>query len=272
MSGRPFDAHQEKKSVPPTPNGKSSRSPIGMHSPSLDYVRRTQTEAQETRVTARVRELMAGRTLTPNGARAQPNGEGSSSVESPEGQHAVVPPTAVRRNITQRRSKGRAKDEGETAPMASLLSRRPRGRSKDRRYSLESIGKEATGIGAACESQDWRSTSARFKPPQANDGTYHVFPYSTTATDTSRGSLMRQGLSIFSSLPENQGVGIEFDDRENITETGMDLPHLAYRVPSSTNVREIQNSPVVPSFFFQGVHSCTGDSSSFAPSFNQAVV
>ena len=48
----------------------------------------------------RVRELMAGRTLTPNGARTQLNVEGSSSVESLEGQLDVAPPAAVRRNIT----------------------------------------------------------------------------------------------------------------------------------------------------------------------------
>ena len=224
MSGRPFDAHQERKTIPPTPNGRSSQSSHGMHSPALDYVRRTQTEAQEARVTARMRELMMGRTLTPDGARAKPNGGSSSSVESPEGQHMMVPPTAVRRNVTQRRSKGRATDVGDTAPMESLLTRRPRSRSKDRRYSLESIGRESPRIGAACESQDWRSASARFGPPRAKDGVYDVRPNS-----------------------ENKGVRIEFDDRENITGTGMNLPHLAYRVPSSTNVREVQNSPAVPS-------------------------
>ena len=126
MTGRPFDAQQEKKPDSSTPSVKLNRSPLGLHSPSLDYVRRTQTEAQEARVKTRVRELMTARTLTPNGARAQLNGEGSSSVESLEGQRDIAPPAAVRRNVTQRRSKGRAKDDGETVPMASLLSRRPR--------------------------------------------------------------------------------------------------------------------------------------------------
>jgi hypothetical protein len=46
--------------------------------------------------------------------------------------------------------------------------------------------------------------------------------------------------------PENEGKRIEFDDRENIEETGKDLPHLAYRVPSSTNVREVPTSPSWP--------------------------
>jgi hypothetical protein len=233
MSGRPFDAHQEQNSTPST---SRDRPPHGMHSPTLDYVRRTQVEAQEKRVTDRVRELMAGRTFTPDGARAQLNEEGSSSVRSPGGRQSVVPPTAVKRNITQRRSRGKLKDEGDAVPSASLLSRRPRSRSKDRRYSVESTGMEAT-----CERQDWRSASAKFKPPQANNGTYRVFPFSTTEK-----ALFERGL-LNGSSPENQGKSIEFDDRENITGSGKNSPHLAYRVPSSTNVGEVQNSPVVPS-------------------------
>ena len=168
-----------------------------------------------------------------------PTDGGSSSAGSPTGRVSAVSPTAVRRNITQRRSKGKTKDEGDTLPLASLLSRRPRSRSKDWRYSLES-----TGIEAACENQDWRHTSARFQPPQTSDGTCQVFPYS--ATDPDQGYRFRRGHSASSSSPENEGKRIEFDDRENIEETGKDLPHLAYRVPSSTNVREVPTSPSWP--------------------------
>jgi hypothetical protein len=103
---------------------------------------------------------------------------------------------------------------------------------------------ESTGIEAACENQDWRHTSARFQPPQTSDGTCQVFPYS--ATDPDQGYRFRRGHSASSSSPENEGKRIEFDDRENIEETGKDLPHLAYRVPSSTNVREVPTSPSWP--------------------------
>ena len=44
-----------------------------------------------------------------------------------------------KRNITQRRSRGRSsRDDGTRAPDPALLARRPRSRSKDRRYSVES--------------------------------------------------------------------------------------------------------------------------------------
>jgi hypothetical protein len=44
-----------------------------------------------------------------------------------------------KRNITQRRSKGRSsKEDGTTVPDSSIAARRPRSRSKDRRYSVES--------------------------------------------------------------------------------------------------------------------------------------
>jgi hypothetical protein len=57
-----------------------------------------------------------------------------------EDESLCVPESAVRKNITQRRSRGKTKDEGNIAPDASMISRRPRSRSKDRRYSIESVG------------------------------------------------------------------------------------------------------------------------------------
>ncbi len=61
---------------------------------------------------------------------------GSSSV--PEVTAQPIPATLLRRNITQRRSKGREKDDGTVLPRASLLSRRSTSRLQDQRYVLES--------------------------------------------------------------------------------------------------------------------------------------
>jgi hypothetical protein len=49
-----------------------------------------------------------------------------------------VPPTASRRNITSRRSRG--KKEGFTKDLQSLMTKRTRGRSRDRTYTRQSIG------------------------------------------------------------------------------------------------------------------------------------
>ncbi len=84
-----------------------------------------------------------------------------------------------------------------------------------------------------------------FNPPRQVMGHTTFFPYSAT-TDLDQGFRFRREHSASSSSPENEGKRIEFDDRENIEETGKDLPHLAYRVPSSTNVREVPTSPSWP--------------------------
>ena len=43
-------------------------------------------------------------------------------------------------NITQRRSRGRSRDDADSILDPTIAARRPRSRSKDRRYSVESIG------------------------------------------------------------------------------------------------------------------------------------
>jgi hypothetical protein len=78
-----------------------------------------------------------------------------------------MPATTARVNITQRRSRGKAKDEGDTAPSASLLARKSRSREEDRRYSIESAQGEIDG-----ERQHWRSATARHKPAVFTGGAY----------------------------------------------------------------------------------------------------
>ena len=170
------------KSISSPSNDKSSRS-----SPSLDYARRTQTEAMESRTARRVDELLEGGSafgrkgqtsvISPSVARSMRGSplldavrqthhealahrttkriedlreEVLTRVSPPHYDEAVRLPTvsprgtpalianSMKRNITQRRSRGRVSDDGSTAPTSLLLSRRPRSRSKDRRYSLES--------------------------------------------------------------------------------------------------------------------------------------
>jgi hypothetical protein len=87
---------------------------------------------------------MEGRSSTPVDSRRAEGPVDASTRSDAVGSSSggTMPGTAVRKNITQRRLRGRAKDDGETAPRASLLARRPRSRSKDRRYSIESIGND----------------------------------------------------------------------------------------------------------------------------------
>jgi hypothetical protein len=122
---------------PSAEKGKSPRSPL------LDHVRSTQTQAMEQRTATRIRTLMETEkrndelrgTYQSSSQRLQ----GSSSPLL-TGRSPMMSGSVVRRNITQRKSRGRSRDDGSTAPDASLLARRPRSRSKDRRYSLESNG------------------------------------------------------------------------------------------------------------------------------------
>ena len=104
-------------------------------SPLLDAVRQTHHEALAHRTAMRMEDLRK---------------EGLASVSPPLYDEAVRLPStspsgslkveqlSMKRNVTQRRSRGRVSDDGSTALKSSLLSRRPRSRSKDRRYSLES--------------------------------------------------------------------------------------------------------------------------------------
>jgi hypothetical protein len=55
-----------------------------------------------------------------------------------KGQGNLVLPTAVRKNITTRRSRGR-KEELSGNPQA-LAMKRPKGRSRDRKYTRQSVG------------------------------------------------------------------------------------------------------------------------------------
>jgi hypothetical protein len=65
-----------------------------------------------------------------------------ATSEPPESrtEFSRVPESVMRRNITQRRSRGKVKDEDDQAPDTSRVSRQPRSRSKDRRYSVKSTG------------------------------------------------------------------------------------------------------------------------------------
>jgi hypothetical protein len=81
-----------------------------------------------------------------------------------EDESLCVPESAVRKNITQRRSRGRTKDEGNLVPDVSMVSRRPRSRSKDRRYSIESVGIWSPPEQSFTEWQDWRPETAVVEP------------------------------------------------------------------------------------------------------------
>ena len=104
-------------------------------SPLLDAVRQTHHEALAHRTAMRMEDLRK---------------EGLASLSpplydeavrlpstSPSGSLNLVEQLSMKRNVTQRRSRGRVSDDGSTALKSSLLSRRPRSRSKDRRYSME---------------------------------------------------------------------------------------------------------------------------------------
>jgi hypothetical protein len=164
MLGRALGTTHGSKSARRVSGDGSSQISRSPASPHLDFVKRTQVLAQEQRVNTRVRELMEGSANDPKDHRTY-----DDCMEVPGASRdpvllsdSVVPSTVIRRNITQRRSKGKSVDKGEMAPRSSLLLRRPRSRSKDRRYSFESTG----GI-ADCERPDWRAASARFPPTTA---------------------------------------------------------------------------------------------------------
>ncbi len=94
-----------------------------------------------------------------------------------------VPESAVRKNITQRRSRGRTKDEGNLVPDVSMVSRRPRSRSKDRRYSIESVGIWSPPEQSFTEWQDWRPATAVVEPRT------HVASTSEKSMNTCRNQL-----------------------------------------------------------------------------------
>jgi hypothetical protein len=106
----------------------------------------------------------------------------------------VVPATAIRRNVTQRRSRGKERDEGDRAPDPALLNRRPRSRSKD---SLEPTGGEHE-----CECQDWRATRALVPPSRTSPSTYQGTPRGFPAEGYSAGVSS-------SSSPRPKVVGLQ---------------------------------------------------------------
>jgi hypothetical protein len=142
MLGRSFGSNRTERSnlrLPDTGVSRMPRSPLSPELEELEFVKQTQIQAQEQRVTAWVKELMEGRNSTPvDSRRADDQVDAltrSDAVGSSSG--GTMLDTAIRKNITQRRSRGRIKDDGQTAPRASLLARRSRSRSKDKRYSIE---------------------------------------------------------------------------------------------------------------------------------------
>ncbi len=160
-------AEAKSSPTPSSPGQTSSRSL------SLDQIRRTQIEAMEGRAARRVGELLGdevdfvrGRQTSPEalmksskgfgdigqnrtvkrdeeprgaGSRTPPSYEAATRLSSAPslGSSGLITGSSMKRNITQRRSRGRVSDDGSTAPKSSLLSRRPRSRSKDRRYSID---------------------------------------------------------------------------------------------------------------------------------------
>ena len=203
------------------------------NSPMLDYVKKTQMEAQEWRTAMRMSTLMdevTGSTgvdlqtqVSPATNVVRSPGNPVMSTGSPlrssilgSSSASMASALGVRKNITQRRSRDKLRDVGASAPASDLLARRPRSRLED---SLESRGRLED-----CESQEWRATSARVLPRTAEKKpsleergrTVHLSPYAFVSSDD-------EG---------NNETGDEQGVRTN-TQTG-----LAYRGPSSTRFSE----------------------------------
>ena len=242
------DSNSGKRRSPASNSTRLSKSPS---SPLLEFTKRTQREALESRTTARVRELTQGVETLPHDGRGgspdsgavnavlrnDPDGVRGELMESSSG--SAVPPTVVRRNVTQRRSRGKPKDEGDSLPPASLLARRPRSRSKDRRYSLES-----TGGMKNCERQDWRSASIRvpsYLPGEMNRQTERPTP--SHHGGKGKGA-------------EDQTAG---DRQGRIREAQVDM---AYRVPSSTRTNKS-----LPETLFDGRQRLLDPTASFTREF-----
>jgi hypothetical protein len=129
LGGRPVVDRQWQTS-PETSMRFAPASPkLTEGSPLLDAVRQTHLEALGFRTTRRVEELrVAG---SPNLSLPQYDEAIRSSTVSPYANSALNANLSMKKNITQRRSRGRLSDDGSKAPKSSLLSRRPRSRSKD---------------------------------------------------------------------------------------------------------------------------------------------
>ena len=167
----------------------SSKQSKSTSSPLLEHTRRTQIEALEVRTARRIGELLRSPPEF-NGREKSGDNEsmpckverGSPLLDSMRQGHRSSPPgyeeaTAVarnaggtpllqssigKRNITQRRSRGRSsRDDGTLAPDPTLVARRPRSRSKDRRYSMESTVAASTGGNGVHTVVDGRNTCRR---------------------------------------------------------------------------------------------------------------
>jgi hypothetical protein len=164
-----------------SPNMASLRN-MSSSSPMLEYTKRTQSEAVAFRTAKRIGELTgsAGRTSassSPVIQRASQNRSPPSYFEvmgsSPELKKEetplqkrdtpVLPGPTVSRNITQRRSRGRSRDDEPMAAVSSILARRPRGRSKDRRYSIAST----TGFPVPDSDPDASFVGSHWRPARA---------------------------------------------------------------------------------------------------------
>lgn len=170
------------------PSSASSRRSL-VDSPLLEHVRRTQIEAMRARTARRIEKVnsefnqvtMDEEVLKSefceddddnllqresDQLRRSPPTYFEATSEIPEfsTEFSRVPESAMRRNITQRRSRGKAKDEDDRVLDASRVSRRPRSRSKDRRYSIESTGVLHHPELSFTDMQDVRSARAMVRP------------------------------------------------------------------------------------------------------------
>ena len=268
----------ERNTTTRAPAASSPRAKSNPTSPLLDHVRGIQRDAQENRTRARVRELMGrDSSPSRSGAEASnlisehpevtlrsspvhqnkevsvkkssfdtPTSGGipiftgvplrSAMFDSPES--SAVPPTAARRNVTQRRSRDRERDDGE-APNASLLSRRPRSRSKDRRYSLESVG-EPLGDSDSCENREWRAARSLLRPKGGGEEISPRHPYPPGLMSERlgyAGSSSGKGVSASQSKSTHRRKD-DLLGGENRRQKWDTTTNLANRVPSSTRSSE----------------------------------
>ena len=263
---------ESKVRTSPNDTRRSSGSPL------LDYVKRTQMEALAHRTAARVEEIgvdasqRGGGSNSPfrfdGGDRENVFGEGREygDLSPPPYQRAVgmpfepridelsravggtnggyeneslrVPESAVRRNITQRRSRGRTKDEGILVPDASVVSRRPRSRSKDRRYSLESVGVWSPPEQSTTEWQDWRPATAVVKP-KSHDTLTSVHDLSQSATHHHQGEARQD-------MKEHEHVQRSSQKKSMNGKNVWEEEHIAELVKGEQIITEVFSKQLIP--------------------------
>jgi hypothetical protein len=225
----------------PSSNGRKER-PVKVSrtsmSPLLDNVRARESEALNYRTSRRMRELQE-EAMSSSATAYQDDEENLSdhmetspsqedrryeTINESSSSKARVPATEARRNITQRRSRGRAKDAAELLPRADLLTRRPRERAQDRRYSSESMG----GL-EDCERRDWRATSARFLPRavekkpslEERSRTIHLSPYAFVSRDDEQDRGMDDDEQTYRLVPFS-----EVNSVQEVTNLNGDRPYV----------------------------------------------